>query len=59
MKAQFIWTCTYGIYHMYLNCAVPSNSTAVCYYLSTINLDFVINFNCGAPLNSATFDRSN
>jgi len=36
-------------------CATPSNSTTVCYYLSTNNLGFVINFNCSTPSNSAAY----
>jgi len=49
---QDVWVRDYCIY---LYCAAPSNSITVCYYFSTNNLDFVINFNCGIHLNSAAY----
>jgi len=38
---------------MHSICGAHSNSSTVHYYSSTNNLIFVINFNRGAPLNSA------
>jgi len=53
--AWYIDIVLVSIYCIYLICAASLNTTAVCYYLSTNNLIFVINFNCSTPSNSATY----
>jgi len=43
------------MYCIHLYCTTPLNGNAVHHFLSTNNLDIMVNFNCSAPLNSAAY----
>jgi len=53
LKKIFAYLSIKIISTIFTRIVLPLNSTAVHYYFSTNNLDFMINFNCSAPSNSA------